>query len=143
MCESGSFRYVKVINQQNSNCVKVDSCIADEIQFLNDNGIVTLGCCCGHGHAGQIVEWENDFGKWKGYVDPPHALIDQSSVNSVIKLGYRPFPYYYADGEQKGVWRIFLKSGCITIQDCINWAKKEGPKPFKVILNTLEDHPLS
>lgn len=27
----------------------VDSCIADIVQALNDAGIYTRGCCCGHG----------------------------------------------------------------------------------------------
>lgn len=27
----------------------VDSCIADIVQVLNDAGIYTRGCCCGHG----------------------------------------------------------------------------------------------
>ena len=31
------------------NGVPVDACIADVIQNLWDNGIVTLGSCCGHG----------------------------------------------------------------------------------------------
>lgn len=28
---------------------KVDACIAPLVQMLNDYGIETLGCCCGHG----------------------------------------------------------------------------------------------
>lgn len=27
----------------------IDSCLADIIQALNDVGIYTAGCCCGHG----------------------------------------------------------------------------------------------
>lgn len=43
--------------------MKVDACIADEIQDLNVKGVVTLNCCCDHGKAGQIVEYENSQGK--------------------------------------------------------------------------------
>lgn len=33
----------------------VDSCIADIVQALNDAGLYTASCCCGHGKAdGQI-----------------------------------------------------------------------------------------
>lgn len=42
----------------------VDSCIAPIVQALNDAGIYTSGCCCGHGkapgnihlHDGRIIE---------------------------------------------------------------------------------------
>jgi hypothetical protein len=82
---------------------------------------VTLGCCCGHGQAGQIAEWENGFGKWKGNHEPPHTLIDEQSIELAKSLGYRPYPYYYADGESNEVWQIFLKTGCITLGDCDKW----------------------
>lgn len=29
--------------------ISIDACIADVIQHLWDKGIVTRGCCCGHG----------------------------------------------------------------------------------------------
>lgn len=29
--------------------VGIDSCIADLVQALNDAGILTASCCCGHG----------------------------------------------------------------------------------------------
>lgn len=34
----------------------VDSCIADIVQALNDAGILTSSCCCGHGeYPGSIL----------------------------------------------------------------------------------------
>ncbi|MCM3129001.1 hypothetical protein ACFQ3J_08850 [Paenibacillus provencensis] len=105
--------------------VPVDACIAEEIQELNDKGVITLSCCCGHGRAGETTEWENGFGQWKGYIDPPHALISQESVEVSQKLGYRPFPYSYADGEQFGVLKMYLKTGCMNKQDCEEWVKRE------------------
>lgn len=34
----------------------IDSCIADLVQSLNDAGILTAACCCGHGKSdGEIV----------------------------------------------------------------------------------------
>ncbi|MBD8839380.1 hypothetical protein IFU39_16330 [Paenibacillus sp. CFBP 13594] len=109
---------MRIINKQAKDIVPVDACIANEIQFLNDLNIVTLGCCCGHGKAGQIVEWENGFGQWRGYVDPPHCLIDEQSIEEVRSLGYRPIPYCYADGIQNEVWKIYLKTGCIAQDEC-------------------------
>ena len=122
MCLYGNYRNVNIINpNQNKSQVAVDACISEEIQELNDNGIITLGCCCGHGLAGQIVEHENGFGKWKDHVTPPHTLISGKSNVLAKQLGYKPIPYYYADGEHSDVWMIFLKSGCVTIDDCKEW----------------------
>jgi hypothetical protein len=122
MCLHGVYKWVNVINEQhNQRRVKVDACIADEIEELNAKGIVTLGCCCGHGRAGEVIEWENAYGKWKGYVEPPHALIKQESVDIARSLGYRPFPYYYADGKHHDVWQIHLKTGCLTSEELQEW----------------------
>ena len=105
--------------------VPVDSCIAAEVQKLNDAGILTLSCCCGHGKAGQIEEWENGFGKWKSRGEAPHILIEEQSIQEAKDMGYRPFPYYYADGEFNGVWQMHLKTGCLTEVDCEEWQEKE------------------
>ncbi|SEP57226.1 hypothetical protein SAMN05216232_0199 [Virgibacillus subterraneus] len=94
--------------------------------MLNEESVITLGCCCGHGKAGQIVEWENAYGKWKGHADPPITLIKEESVKAAMNLGYQPYPYYYADGENNGVWQMHLQSGCITKLDCENWHIKNG-----------------
>jgi hypothetical protein len=55
--------------------IRVDRCIAKEIQWLNAQGIRTEGCCCGHG---------------KSY---PEALIKPSSIFKAKELGYIPIPY--------------------------------------------------
>ena len=36
--------------------VRVDACLADEIQHLWKNGIKTCGCCCGHGRELGFIE---------------------------------------------------------------------------------------
>lgn len=42
--------------------ISVDSCIADEIEKLNnENNIFTLSSCCGHGNAGYIIVCGNDI----------------------------------------------------------------------------------
>ena len=33
----------------------VDSCIADIVQALNDAGIYTANCCCGHGECDGVI----------------------------------------------------------------------------------------
>jgi hypothetical protein len=130
MCLQGVYKWVNVINKQQNQRVKVDACIADEIQELNDQGIVTLGCCCGHGRAGEVIEWENAFGKWKGYGAPPTALIREESVEAARWLGYRPYPYYYADGKHENVWQMQLKTGCLTSYDIRTW-HEENDVPFE------------
>lgn len=137
MCLYGVYKNVNIINKQAKSVVKVDACIADEIQELNNLGVVTIGCCCGHGTAGEIVEYENGYGKWKEYKSPPHALIRKESIEDVKSLGYRPFPYYYADGENHSVYKMFLKTGCITNQDCKEW-HDEVNLPFEMYLDVID-----
>lgn len=119
MCLYGVYKKVNIINlNQNKNVVAVDACIADEIQMLNNKGIKTLGSCCGHGKAGQIVEYTNGFGDWKSHEHPPHVLIVKKSNELAQELGYKPYPFYYADGTDNDVLIMPLKSGCLTMDDC-------------------------
>ncbi|NRG48461.1 hypothetical protein HRF87_27650 [Bacillus sp. CRN 9] len=75
MCLHGLYKEVRVINPyQNKKIVVIDACIADEIQELNTLGVITLACCCGHGKAGKISEWKNEFGSWKAHELPPHVF---------------------------------------------------------------------
>jgi hypothetical protein len=55
MCRMGRYKIV-LIQQGSPSCstanwdgVLVDACIADFVQTLNNQGIKTLGSCCGHG----------------------------------------------------------------------------------------------
>lgn len=125
MCLYGNYRKVSIINpNQGKKQVAVDACIAEEIQELNDKGVITVGSCCSHGLAGNISEYDNGFGKWKGINSPPHALISEVSKSLCESLGYKPIPHYYADGEYGGVMTIYLNSGCVTIGDCKDWHKE-------------------
>lgn len=40
--------------------VAVDACLAPLIQALNDHGVHTTGCCCGHGRSEGSVLFEQD-----------------------------------------------------------------------------------
>jgi len=118
MCKHGTYKNITIINpEQGRKIISVDACIAEEVQHLNKQGVITLGCCCGHGLAGQVTEWENDFGKWKGHHEPPNTLISESSIEIAKKLGYKPYPYFYADGKSYEVWQMHLKTGCVTESD--------------------------
>jgi hypothetical protein len=125
MCKHGTHVIVSTIESGN---VPVDACIADEIAYLNREGVITLGCCCSHGKAGQIVKWGNAHGKWKGYREPPHVIIKQESCGIAKRLGYRPYPYYYADGHSYRVWQMQLKTGCVTEEEVVEWHKQNTIK---------------
>lgn len=58
MCAWGTNKQVKVIEPHISLGYEiwVDACIADYVQRMNDLGIVTVGCCCGHGKSiGEVL----------------------------------------------------------------------------------------
>lgn len=42
--------------------IEVDACIAPLVQMLQDYGVVTTGCCCGHGKAPGWVSYEDERG---------------------------------------------------------------------------------
>ena len=125
ICRHGTVEYVRIINKdQNRNIVPVDACIAQEIQELNEKGIITLGCCCSHGKAGHIKTIDNGFMKWRTFYPPPNALIKEESVEKAIDMGYLPFPYHYINDGYQGVWQMQLKTGCITEKEVEEWHQK-------------------
>jgi len=55
MCKWGTDVEVKLCRPRKHSgltTAKVDACIAPLVQMLNDYGIQTEGCCCGHGKKG-------------------------------------------------------------------------------------------
>lgn len=62
MCKWGTDTVIHVIRRNNPyvpdgwHPMGVDSCIANYVQRMNDLGIVTLGCCCGHGQGPAWVQ---------------------------------------------------------------------------------------
>lgn len=80
MCDHGTVKMVKLNRPREVSgriMVPVDACIADEVQFLNDAGVWTLGSCCGHGKKDCF----------------PHVIIAKESVERAKELGYSPEPY--------------------------------------------------
>ncbi|MEC2133456.1 hypothetical protein P9G84_31900 [Brevibacillus centrosporus] len=57
--------------------IEIDDCIADEIVWLNEQGVRTLNSCCGHLQG------------------KPVALIDANhgSLRKAIELGYKPIQF--------------------------------------------------
>jgi len=52
MCKWGTDREVVLMKPKpisGRKKIKVDACIAPLVQMLNDYGIETIACCCGHG----------------------------------------------------------------------------------------------
>jgi len=54
LCKFGTDRLVRLCKAKEISgreAVPVDECIAPLVQMLNDYGIETIACCCGHGQA--------------------------------------------------------------------------------------------
>lgn len=94
MCKHGTHTDVILCKPKESGrfIVPVDSCIAKEIQCLNDAGIETLGCCCGHG------------------TETPKALVSSSSADLAVGMGYAPYRYFFSDGVDSGYYEMTLKT---------------------------------
>ena len=50
--------------------ISVDPCLAQEILFLNDQGVRTIACCCGHGKS------------------PPNIIICHMDEKKAVSMGY-------------------------------------------------------
>ncbi|SDI14680.1 hypothetical protein SAMN05192534_12319 [Alteribacillus persepolensis] len=62
----------RTIKQKPFN-VMLDSCIADEIVLLNEQGVRTVNSCCGHGENNPVAIIENNH----------------NSLNNAVGLGYK------------------------------------------------------
>ena len=69
----------------------IDICICNEIRYLVDNGVITYGCCCGHGKL------------------KPSCLVDIKSENILNKLGYELHEYTERHS-RGGHYEIYLKT---------------------------------
>lgn len=57
------------------NNISFDGCLFRELKALWDNGVKTIGCCCGQ-HIDRDVA---------GYIQ-----VDETSIDKMIELGYKP-----------------------------------------------------
>lgn len=73
--------------------IKVDKCLADEIQHLWKQGIKTAVCCCGHGYSlGFIEVFDESIPKMEklGYI---HYIYPQDCGGSERKDAFIPKSY--------------------------------------------------
>jgi hypothetical protein len=81
VCEWGTDRVIYVIRRNHDaipdgwHPVAVDACIADYVQKMNKQGIITVGCCCSHGHG------------------MPVALVAIESIPLLDQYGYEHHPF--------------------------------------------------
>lgn len=94
MCKHDTLTKIRVNHARRSGSheVNVDSCIAEELQELNDKGVLTLNSCCGHSKTG------------KG-----DCLIDIRSTDLCSKLGYEVVEYT-PEHTKEGIVRMDLKT---------------------------------
>lgn len=69
-CEIGTYKCCVHAFTSGGKDVYVDKCLLEEIKSLVDSGVVTLGCCCGHGRV-------------HGYIQ-----VDHRSISKMNELGY-------------------------------------------------------
>lgn len=65
----GTYRCYVTVPGYNISC---DKCLATEIRMLNDAGIRTIGCCCGHGADVGYIQVDPQYFdemKWLGYTE--------------------------------------------------------------------------
>lgn len=76
--------------------IDVDSCIADEIEKLNNiDNIFTLSSCCGHGKAGYIIVAGGEIEKMTGLGYETTALkyLDndiESGKDRIVLCAFKP-----------------------------------------------------
>lgn len=76
--------------------IPVDACIKPEIEKLIQQGVITLGCCCGHG--------KSLYGT---------CLIHKDSVKLVKQLGYQPYKFRPDEKGFEDLYEIKLKTKVI------------------------------
>lgn len=72
-CEVGTYECCVYAFADGDKDVYVDRCLLEEIKGLVELGVVTLGCCCGHG-------------KMPGYIQ---VDCDYQSISKMYELGYK------------------------------------------------------
>jgi len=103
MCKYGTYKLLKVNYRNLERCI--DACIANEIKELNENGIITLGCCCGHGEHAPVV------------------LVNEKSIKSMLTLGYDyDMLIEYSNVDISGVHQFKLNTGCKTSDEINKWS---------------------
>jgi len=93
MCKWGTDKEIEIDGEK----IKVDACIAKEIEYLNKHGVKTISSCCGHNKSG---------GK---FVALPSVLIWNSDRKRAVELGYIPIRRWGGEFNGPSTWKIILK----------------------------------
>ena len=83
--------------EKTKNGIGVDGCLVGEINKLNNAGITTIGCCCGHG-------------KRQGFIQ-----VSQNDVNKMRDIGYTQIDI---DDYGNGKWCFIPKTKLPSTPDC-------------------------
>ncbi len=79
--------------------VSVDSCMAEEIQYLWSQGIRTTGCCCGHNWmCGYIGVYFEDIPKMKALGYKPQRNLSRG-LDCMDEDSFFPKKYYIYEDE--------------------------------------------
>lgn len=76
--------------------IAIDKCLEDEIKYLWDNNVVTMGCCCGHGRR-------------LGFIQVADGCIDK-----MRSMGYQNYIYESKCGGVERKDAFIPKSICHT-----------------------------
>ena len=79
MCKYGDQIGIRITRH-----ISVDRCLVQEILFLNDQGVRTINCCCGHGDSKlirNIVIWS---------IDEQKAIAMGYEPKSMESYGFEP-----------------------------------------------------
>lgn len=90
MCKWGTDTTIYVIRRNNDtipdgwHAIAVDFCIAEYVQEMNNRGIITLGCCCGHGKAPAVVLVALESADLMDRYGYAHTLYEGYSLEHII-----------------------------------------------------------
>ena len=75
MCKPGNTVEMElpVVGEIRQGTAAIDKCIAPVIRALNDGGVITRGCCCGHGKVMGYIHLAN--GKYLGVFPNRKSLL--------------------------------------------------------------------
>ena len=66
--------YLKPFWKSAHEMIGIDKCLVDEIRYLWSLGIITAGCCCGHGRI------------------EPTICVEEEYIDKMKELGYKVYP---------------------------------------------------
>lgn len=130
--------------------IAVDACLAPLVQALNDLGVKTTGCCCGHGGEGSVT-YEHEGIHYEIFI-PARANIEMLAAPDMVEAlpnlpclhvqggDYRP--HYRADEVHRYIAvcrereRIIRDSSSVEPSHCSGEIRPNDPVPESTRLAT-------